>query len=122
MQNPLGYGLLSLSFGGLGKQIWPNAQISWTHSAWLDFALGYGLPSLIMIWLAIALAWQRAKALNPPFNTLGRWGLLIAAAVMLTKEISTEVVVNSMMFMIVWVTAMGLTISSHKPTSTPKEG
>lgn len=122
MQNPLGYGLLSLSFGGLGKQIWPNAQISWTHSAWLDFALGYGLPSLIMIWLAIALAWQRAKALNPPLNTLGRWGLLIAAAVMLTKEISTEVVVNSMMFMIVWVTAMGLTISSHKPTSTPKEG
>lgn len=119
MQNPLGYGLLSLSFGGLGKQIWPNAQISWTHSAWLDFALSYGLPALIMIWLAIALTWQEAKALNPPWNTLGRWGLFIAAAVMLTKEVSTEVVLNSMIFMIVWVAALGLSTPNTKPKLPP---
>ena len=72
-----------------------------------------------MIWLAIALTWQEAKALNPPWNTLGRWGLFIAAAVMLTKEVSTEVVLNSMIFMIVWVAALGLSTPNTKPKLPP---
>ena len=107
-QNPYGYGLLSLSFAGLGKQIWPNADISWTHSAWLDFALGYGLPGLILFWLAILLTWRKSEFKNSPWSALGRWGLLLCAAVMLTKEVSTQVVVNAMIFLVVLICAINL--------------
>lgn len=113
VQNPFGYGLLSLSFGGLGKQIWPNADISWTHSAWLDFALGYGFPGLLLIWSALFLTWHASKYLNNPWRELGRWGLLIAVVVMMTKEISTEVVVNAMIYMVVLVGAINLTAKSR---------
>lgn len=113
LHNPFGYGLLSLSFGGLGKQVWPNADISWTHSAWLDFALGYGFPGLLLIWSALFLAWRRSKGLQRPWRALGRWGLFIAAAVMFTKEISTEVVVNAMIFMVILVSAINLSAARH---------
>lgn len=39
-ENPLGYGFMSLSFAALGKEKWPDSELSWTHSAWLDFGLG----------------------------------------------------------------------------------
>ena len=112
LHNPFGYGLLSLSFGGLGKQIWPNADISWTHSAWLDFALGYGFPGLVFIWLALSFACQGSRRQTSPWCRLGSWGLLIAAAVMFTKEISTEVVINAMIFMIVFTCGISMAATS----------
>lgn len=49
MENPQDCGLLSLSFGAPSKERWPNSEMSWSHSAWLDFTLGYGIPGLMLL-------------------------------------------------------------------------
>ena len=107
-QNPLGYGLLSLSFGGLGKQIWPNADLSWTHSAWLDIALGYGLPGIILLLSAIGLILKGSVNLAAPWRQIAISGLGSMTLVMFAKELSTEVVVNAIIFVATWAATMNL--------------
>jgi O-antigen ligase len=47
-ENPLGYGLLTLSFERLSKQKWENSLLGLTHSGWIDFSLGYGILGLLL--------------------------------------------------------------------------
>jgi hypothetical protein len=107
-QNPLGYGLLSLSFGELSREKWPDAETSWSHSAWLDFALGYGIPGLLILLLATFLVWRSSSTLPHPWSTLARWALPAACLVMITKEISSEVIVNTFIFLVTWLAACNL--------------
>lgn len=109
MEKPLGYGLMSLSFSALGKEKWPDSDLSWTHSAWLDFALGYGLPGLLLLLGAAGLAWRNSVGLPYPFKGVGYWALPSACLVMVAKEVSSEVIINSLIFLIVFVSAMALT-------------
>lgn len=108
VQNPQGYGLMSLSFRALGKERWPDSDLSWTHSAWLDFALGYGIPGLFLLAGAAALTWRNSRQLPNPWRLLGRWALPIMCLVMVTKEISTEVVINALIFLVIMVSALRL--------------
>ena len=107
-QNPLGYGKLSLSFAALAKDRWLDTDLNWTHSAWLDFSLGYGLPGLFFLGLATILAWSNSKYCPFPWSAVGRWGLGLMAMAFLVKEISFEAPVNTLIFLIVWVSAMSL--------------
>lgn len=107
-QDPLGYGLLSLSFGELSRKKWPDAETSWSHSAWLDFALGYGMPGLLILLLATSLVWRSSKSLPHPWSTLGRWAIPIVCLVMITKEISSEVIINTFIFLVVWLASSNL--------------
>ncbi len=117
-ENPLGYGILSLSFGELSREKWPDAETSWSHSAWLDFALGYGVPGLLMLLLAALLAWRYSSGLPYPWSTLGRWAIPIACLVMVTKEISSEVIMNAFIFLVVLTAACNLANSEKlKPAS-----
>lgn len=108
VENPLGYGLMSTSFAPLGKAKWPDSDLSWTHSAWLDFALGYGLPGLFLLTLATALAWRQGTQLLSPWSQMACWGLLAMALVMTTKEVSAEAVINALIFLSLLVSAMSL--------------
>ena len=108
LENPLGYGLMSISFSALGKAKWPDSDLSWTHSAWLDFALGYGFPGVILLGLATWLAWRQSTKLQAPWCQIGRWGLLAMTLVMTTKEVSAETVINALVFLIVWLAAISL--------------
>ena len=108
VENPLGYGLMSISFASLGKNKWPDSELSWTHSAWLDFALGYGFPGLILLGLAVLITWRQSKALPPPWVEIGRWGLIAMALVMTTKEVSGEAVINALIFLIILLSSMSL--------------
>ena len=108
-ENPLGYGLMTLSFDHLTKAKWPNSFMSQTHSAWLDFALGYGIPGIALFMLALILAWRNSKDIEEPWSYMGRWGLGVLGLVMLTTEISSEIFINALIFMVV-MTA-GLTMS-----------
>ena len=114
VQNPLGYGKLSLSFGALAKDRWPDSDLSWTHSALLDFALGYGLPGLFFLSLATILAWFNGEGCPFPWSAVGRWGFGLMTVAFLVKEISFEAPVNTLIFLIVWVSAMSLGGSSLK--------
>lgn len=108
IENPLGYGLMSLSFASLGKDKWPDSDLSWTHSAWLDFGLGYGLPGLFLLVLAVMLGWHYSTHSKAPWNLIGRWGLASMALVLTTKEVSAESAINAVIFLVFWVSALSL--------------
>lgn len=114
MEEPLGYGLMSLSFAALGKERWSDSDLSWTHSAWLDFALGYGLPGLFLLAGAAALAYRNSRCLGHPWRALGCWAIPSACLVMLAKEVSSEAIINALVFVIVLVSA----ISMSRPYKT----
>lgn len=116
IDEPLGYGLMSLSFAALGKEKWPDSDLSWTHSAWLDFALGYGLPGLFLLVGAAALAYRNSRYLSYPWRALGCWGIPSACLVMLAKEVSSETVINALIFLIVLIaaTAMVRSVTAHQ--------
>ena len=107
-ENPMGYGLLSLSFGELSREKWPDAETSWSHSAWLDFALGYGMPGVALLGAAAAFALIYGIFLPYPWSLLGFWALMITSLVLATKELSTEVIINCYIFLIVWVSALSV--------------
>lgn len=107
-ENPLGYGLMTLSFDRLTKAKWPNSFMSQTHSAWLDFTLGYGIPGVALLMLALILAWRNSKDIEEPWSFMGCWGLGALGLVMFTTEISSEIFINALIF--IAVMTMGLTM------------
>lgn len=109
-ENSQGYGLMTLSFDHLTKEKWPNSFMSQTHSAWLDFALGYGVAGASLLAIALLLAWRNSKSLQDPWSLIGRWGLGVLGLVMLTTEISSEIFINALIFMVVMVTGLGMKI------------
>jgi len=54
--NPLGAGYSHLAFKHYMQLENPRAMLTKTHSGWLDFALGVGLPGLMLTWAAIGIA------------------------------------------------------------------
>jgi hypothetical protein len=117
IEERLGYGLMSLSFSALGKEEWPDSDLSWTHSAWLDFALGYGLPGLFMLAGAATLAYRTSRCLSYPWRAFGCWVITSGCLVMIAKEVSSESVVNAFIFLIVLMTSIAMVRPSkaHRP-------
>ena len=111
-ERPLGYGLLSLSFGRLCKEKWPDSEMSWSHSAWLDFTLGYGVPGLLLLAIAIFLTWRNSGKSPAPWFLIGRWSLPMLSAVFLVKEISSEVFINAFIFLIVLASTLSLSVEA----------
>ena len=122
VERPLGYGLLSLSFGRLCKEKWPDSEMSWSHSAWLDFTLGYGLPGLLLLVAAILLTWLNSKASPTPWLLIGRWALPILSAVFLVKEISSEVFLNAFIFLIVFTSTLSLKVKISSDSRVDDSG
>lgn len=103
LEYPLGYGLMSQSFGKIGKLKWPDSQMSWAHSAWLDFTLGYGFPAAILFLASVYLAWKTSQILPNPWNILGRWVLGALTLVFIFKEVSSEIYINAFLFLVAMV-------------------
>ena len=107
--NPLGYGVMDLSFAYLGKLQWPEAEcLHQSHSAWLDFALGYGIPGVLLLLLAAILAWVYSKNTPQPWANIGRWGLGSMMLLLITTEISSEVFINALIFLIVLTSTLSM--------------
>ena len=111
-QNPWGYGLMGLSFSGLIRQQYPDADASHTHNAWLDFTLGYGFPGLFLLAGAAFLAWKNSKNLPKDWALIGRWGIGSICLLLFTCEISSEVFIGAFIFNIIWISALSLKSSA----------
>ncbi len=59
-ENPLGAGFSHLAFRYYMIQENPYTRVIMTHSGWLDYALGLGLPGLLLTWLAMVLVLRQA--------------------------------------------------------------
>ena len=106
--HPFGYGLLSLSFGALAKERWTNSSLSWSHSGWIDYTLGYGIPGFLLIFTALLLAWKNSRTASPPFYLIGVWILPVIFFIFLVKEISSEVFISTLIFIIILAAALSL--------------
>lgn len=115
VNNPLGYGLLSLSFGALDREYEKGSKLSWSHSALLDFALGYGIPGLLLLVVATLLAILNARNTIAPWSLIGLCLLPTLLAVLFVKEISSEIFINTFIFLIV----LSASVSFKQNTITP---
>jgi hypothetical protein len=106
VQNPLGYGLLTLSFDKLSKQKWPGSHLSMTHSGWIDFALGYGIPGALLLFCASFALWCNGFRLQAPWARLVILGFGSMNLVFFMKELSVETTVNAFIFMILFLSAL----------------
>jgi hypothetical protein len=106
IHKPLGYGKLSDSMFHLAKERWPDSHISWTHSGFLDFSLGYGIIGVTLLILAILISCINSNRIANPFKLLGTWLLITQAGVFLVKEVSMEVVICPLIFTIILVESL----------------
>ena len=107
--HPWGYGDFDLSFHHLGVQHWPEATcLHQSHSAWLDFALGYGILGVLLLLLASVHAWFFSRSSPFPWSVIGRWALGSTMLVLFTAEVSSEIFINAFIFLIVWSSALSL--------------
>jgi O-antigen ligase len=112
-ENPLGYGLLTTSFDKLSKQKWPDSLLGLTHSGWLDFSLGYGILGFFLMAYAFVRAWLYGFKLDDPWRTFVIYGFLTIGVTFFFKEISYEIVVNGLIFLIVFVSSYSAAFLSH---------
>jgi hypothetical protein len=121
VENPLGYGLLSLSFGELAKERWPESELSWSHSAWIDFTLGYGIPGFFLLFTSLILALQNSRKVSSPWSLIGLLALPTLSVVFLVKEISSEVFINALIFLLVFSTTLAANQNTVVERNPPKD-
>jgi hypothetical protein len=68
--NPDGAGFSHRAFRYFMRQENPNVYIDNTHSGWLDFALGVGVPGVVLTWIAMALVVRRALLNTASINAI----------------------------------------------------
>jgi hypothetical protein len=106
-ENPMGCGLLTLSFDHLSKHKWPDSNLSMTHSGFLDFALGYGYLGIGLLLVASFRAWHKSYSFPLNWNMLF-WGFGVLVLVMMMKELSYEITVNAYIFLILLMSGLAI--------------
>lgn len=118
IDHPLGYGLINHSFGALAIQKWSdfhkpdgNNRGS-THSGWLDFALGFGIPGLLMVCIPLIASYIRARNRTDFWGAYAAWTIPLIGVSYLTTEVCTGHFIELLFFL----TAMfsGLTIQNSR--------
>ena len=118
-ENPLGYGLIEESFGHLAKIKWPESILTQSHSGWLDLTLGIGIPGVLLILLASALAWVDSCKVPPPWNLIGSWALSSILLAFCTTELSQRVYFDGLIFLIILASGFNLGSKVDGVNSSP---
>jgi hypothetical protein len=117
-ENPLGYGLVERSFGYLSQKSWPDSTLTQSHSGWLDFTLGLGIPATFLLLAAGVLTWAHAKQENLPWRAFGLWGIAVLLLLPCTTEVSQRVYIDALIFMIAFSAAMNIGMTANKKSET----
>ena len=124
-ESPLGYGLIEESFGKLTKQKWPESSLRQSHSGWLDFALGMGIPGLILVWTATLgsymLLGRGFYGVISSWANACRWILLASFMMWFTTEISQRVFFDVLIFWIALSAGLAAALSSGLETASESE-
>jgi hypothetical protein len=115
LENPMGYGLIEDSFAKMGKARWPDvgANLSHSHSGWLDIILAVGFPGFFCILGALVCALGLSGTVFDPWRSLIFWSLVANLLLWLTTEVSATV---SFALLIFWIClACGLTLIRSNP-------
>lgn len=120
--HPLGAGFSHLAFRYFMLKENPNLELYKTHSGWLDYALGLGVPGLLLTWLAMGLvAYGSFRVLGQgTLNTLpalaSLWILGGIWVLWWPTEVSEREFIEYLFFMIA---LLGAGISPQEPRPSP---
>lgn len=104
-EHPLGFGQLNHSFGALALQKWSDFRKpdgknrGSTHSGWLDFALGFGVPGLLLVCIPLGVSYMRARKRSDFWSTYAIWAIPVIAVSYLTTEVCTDHFIELLFFM-----------------------
>ena len=112
--HPLGAGFSHLAFRYFMHQENPNLALNKTHSGWLDYALGLGLPGLALTWFAMGLVFYRSinsskQEENYAWNGfVGAWILGGVWLVWWPTEVSEREFIEHLFFIISFLAILAL--------------
>ena len=121
-ENPFGYGLVHHSFGALAKAKWPDFSKPLgnmrgaTHSAWMDFALGLGIPGLLLVLIPLGVAWYRSLYQKGLWFSYVTWTIPILSFAYLTTEANEAHFTELLFFMTAFFCGITLNPSLNKQT------
>ena len=116
---PLGAGITPFAYQKFLTQQFPDSTVTKSHSGWLDFALGVGLPGLILAWFAIGLTINKAiqsirggADREPSYITF--WMLLGMIFLWFPGEVAEREYFEHFFFMIVYLGLWHTSIKRNK--------
>ncbi len=118
-EHPWGYGLINHSFGALALQKWSDfykpigKYRHASHSGWLDFTLGFGIPGLALVMLPMWIAFYRAAGQQGFWFEWVRWSVPVVTMVYAITEVCTAHFIEFLFFYIALV--CGITAPKTKP-------
>ena len=86
-----------------------------THSGWLDFALGLGIPGLLLVLIPLAAAWYRSLFKEGLWFSYASWTIPVMTFAYLIAEVSEAHFIEMLFFMTAFF--CGITLRYPK---TPK--
>ena len=119
-ENPLGYGLVHHSFGALAKAKWndfskPLGNMRGaTHSGWMDFALGVGIPGLLLVLIPLWVSWYRSLFQKGLWFAYASWTIPIMNFSYLIAEANEAHFIELLFFMAAFF--CGLTLQYPAPS------
>lgn len=112
-ENPLGYGLLSHSFGPLAQAKWPEFKTpnasgktkGATHSGWVDFTLGLGVPGLLLVIIPLLVSTVRSFGYSSYWSDCVGWCGVVIVIAYFTSEAAADHFIELLFFLIAWFSA-----------------
>jgi O-antigen ligase len=111
-EHPFGYGLINHSFGALALQKWSDfykpigKYRHASHSGWLDFTLGFGIPGLALVLLPMWVAFYRAGSQTGFWFEWVRWSVPVVMLVYAITEVCTGHFIEFLFFYIAMVSGI----------------
>lgn len=123
VNNPLGAGFTFLPYGYYLKNEYPNARADHTHSGWIDYTLGVGVPGIILMLVAISYGLyncitNRLKDISNPMheiaNAISMWALLGLTILWMILEVSEREYIEYLFFSICLFSSIAYLIHEKK--------
>jgi hypothetical protein len=111
-EHPLGYGLINHSFGALALEKWPDfykpvgKYRHASHSGWLDFTLGFGIPGLVLVLLPMWVSFRRAAGRVGFWFEFVRWSVPVITIVYAITEVCTGHFIEFLFFYVALIAGL----------------
>jgi O-Antigen ligase len=107
-ENPLGYGVLQSSFGHLANKKWPSSGLAQTHSGWLDLALGFGIPGVVLLFFSFVIGLKECLICSDFCNDVIFWVGISCILIFITTEVAQKIYIEAMFLILGAICGIGM--------------
>jgi O-antigen ligase len=105
--------LVDRSFRHLAQKVWPESSLAQSHSGWIDFSLGVGVPGVLFVLLTFLFGLKGCRDVPDPYKTI-IWSIVIGIILLfISTEVSQSIYIAGL-FLIMGAT-IGFGIDKLKP-------